>query len=124
MRGRTQKPFVRPLLTSPEWVEEKRKKWRPGQHPFWDSKVLGEFPEMAEDSLISMGALRRSHMRWSEDFPNDKEPRILACDVARFGTDETVIGLRYGRRFTVVNHYGHLDTMTCAGMRGQLAGSV
>lgn len=109
-------PEVLGLLTSPMWVEEKRKKWRPGQHPFWESKILGEFPEQAKDALIPLSALRRAHQAWDDmRFLHIREPNMLSCDVARFGDDETIIMHRLGKTARVVESYGKLDTMETAG---------
>ncbi|HSR09308.1 MAG TPA: hypothetical protein VLM42_19405 [Bryobacteraceae bacterium] len=45
-----------PYLTTRRWVREKYSEWGPG-HPLWDSRVLGNFPEQAEDALISLSWL-------------------------------------------------------------------
>ena len=44
---------VREVLVSPTWVEEKRKKWGEN-HPFWQSKVLGLFPQQSATALFSL----------------------------------------------------------------------
>jgi len=41
-------------------------------------------------------------------------PKVLSVDVARFGDDQTVIGIRQGRRFQVLGKYRGKDTVfTC-----------
>jgi hypothetical protein len=40
-----------PLLVSPEWVEERKVRWGVTS-PIYQSKVLGEFPDVSDDTLI------------------------------------------------------------------------
>jgi hypothetical protein len=40
-----------PLLVSPEWVEERKIRWGVNS-PIYQSKVLGEFPDLSDDTLI------------------------------------------------------------------------
>jgi hypothetical protein len=40
-----------PLLVSPEWVEERKLRWGVTS-PIYQSKVLGEFPDLSDDTLI------------------------------------------------------------------------
>ena len=60
--------------------------------PIYQSKVLGEFPDISDDSLI--------HPKWIEaaqkrQLPRDNKPE-LGVDIARYGEDETVIMRREG----------------------------
>lgn len=41
-------------------------------------------------------------------------PKILSVDVARFGDDQTVIGMRQGRKATLLKKYRGLDTVEVA----------
>ena len=40
----------------------------------------------------------------------DRLPILMACDVARYGDDQTVIGMRQGRKFQILAKYRGLDT--------------
>ena len=40
-----------PLLVAPEWVEERKLRWGVTS-PIYQSKVLGEFPDLSDDTLI------------------------------------------------------------------------
>ena len=42
---------LRPMLPDPGWVEDARKRWGEDS-PVYKSKVLGEFPDVSEDTLI------------------------------------------------------------------------
>jgi hypothetical protein len=41
-----------PLLVSPEWVEERKLRWGINS-PIYQSKVLGEFPDLSDDTLTA-----------------------------------------------------------------------
>ncbi len=36
-------------------------------------------------------------------------PKIMACDIARYGDDKTVVGLRQGRQYRILGKYRGLD---------------
>jgi hypothetical protein len=40
-----------PLLVSPEWVDERKKRWGVTS-PIYTSTVLGEFPDICDDTLV------------------------------------------------------------------------
>lgn len=83
--------YLRQLLVSPEWVEERRARWGEGS-PLWQSKVLGQFPEEGEFTLIPLSWCRKAQERTLEP----GEPKVLGVDVARYGNDKTVVYLRRG----------------------------
>lgn len=56
---------------------------------------LGEFPSASNAQLIPSEDIRVAMHREVQSFPN--EPLIMAVDVARFGSDESVIVFRRGR---------------------------
>ena len=60
--------------------------------PIYQSKVLGEFPDISDDSLILPKATETAQKR---TFERTRRP-IIAADIARFGEDETVIMRREG----------------------------
>lgn len=84
--------WLKPLLVSRTWVEEKRRSWGE-QSPLWKSKILGEFPDQAEDGVVPYSALRAAVIRELQE-EGDIE---LGVDVARFGTDNSVCYRRRGR---------------------------
>lgn len=70
--------------------------------------VRGLFPMQSELQFIShalVNAARHYHATGYDDLP-----RVLACDVARFGSDETVFGLRQGRKYVEIEKYRRQDT--------------
>lgn len=89
--------WLRPLLLSPTWVEERRQRWGEGS-PLWDAKVRGLFPKVSTDGLVEPGwALAAQHRTLPAG-----NPVTLGVDVARFGADSTVIVLRQGGRVRVI----------------------
>jgi hypothetical protein len=72
-------------------------------------RVRGEFPRSGSAQFIGtdvVSACRRYQSKGHESLP-----KILACDVARFGDDQTVIGIRQGRKFEILGTYRGLDTV-------------
>jgi phage terminase large subunit len=109
-------------LVTRAWVDEKRLTWggghpledlrRPGVgSPLWDVRVLGEFPRTSDDTAVALAAVEAAQER--EAKPDS--PFVVACDVARFGSDETVIAARRGPRVRLVESYVGKDTMETAG---------
>lgn len=102
--------FLRPLLVSPIWVDERRKKWGEDS-PLYKAKVLGEFPDQAADGLIALSWIRAAAQRELQS-GTDVE---LGVDVARFGDDHSVCYVRYGPVARRVFRIGKVDTMTTTG---------
>lgn len=101
---------LRPLLLSPEWVEHQRKHWGEGS-PKYQSKVLGEFPEIGEDTLISPKLIEAAQRRSLEPTADHR----LSVDVARFGSDETIIVKAEGPVARVVGQYAKQSTTETTG---------
>lgn len=72
------------VLTTPEKVEERRLMWGEGSAR-WQAKVLGEFPDAADDSLYPQSAIDKAFDNVVE--LNGDERPILGLDVARYGAD-------------------------------------
>lgn len=100
---------VRELLISPTWVSEKQRKWGEN-HPFWQSKILGLFPQQSATALFPLPWLLNATR--TEQPPDT--PTTLGVDVARFGTDKTVMALRQGNRVRVIYSQVGNDTMETA----------
>jgi hypothetical protein len=72
-------------------------------------RVRGEFPRAGSAQFIPsdlVAACRKYRATGYEALP-----KILAVDVARFGDDQTVFGLRQGRKFEIVGKYRGKDTV-------------
>lgn len=104
--------IVRPYLVTPGWVEEKSIQWGE-ESPLWYSRVLGEFPEQGDDTLIPLAWVEAAQHRWATAEPG--EPVELGVDVARFGSDTTIIILRRGIVAEVIAQLRGQDTMAVTG---------
>jgi hypothetical protein len=98
-------------LVAPEYRERLVRKWGEGSNGV-KVRADGEFPRQEDDVLISLELTEPCLTR--ERVPGVGK-RILGVDVARFGSDRTVLLLRQGH---VVEHlaiYAKQDTMSTVG---------
>ena len=108
------KCFHTSCLDSPrvsrDWIEERKREWGEDS-PIYQTRVLGEFAESGEDSLIPL--------KWIEDaVERSLEPqgrKELGVDVARFGSDKTAMVLRQGPKVLDIKVTGKEDTMQTTG---------
>ena len=116
---------VIPGLTSAQWVDEHRETWGE-DNPIYRARVLGEFPDQAEDTLIKLSdietASRREPMAGVTNAAEavttgsaDVQDVVLAVDVARFGSDRSVILRRRGDLVEEIRTFHKLDTMQLVG---------
>ncbi len=87
-------PELGPLLIGPTYVGEMRSDVGEGSGP-WKAKVLGEFPEDADDGVVSLSALRRCMRPDQEHSLEDLLPIELGWDVGA-GGDRSVVRERTG----------------------------
>jgi len=113
-----------PFLTTRGWVAEAAAEWGVGSPP-WQSRVLGDFPSEADDSLLALGWLEASvarhadpaaTARWLESLPaespahcEDPDQWQVGIDVAGPGADETVVVVRHGRRVVEMRAWSGRD---------------
>lgn len=108
-------PDVARSLPRKGWAEEKAKAWGVGS-PMYQVRVLGNFPTQASNAVVSLHETEQAQIRESlTRYPAQLGDVAIACDVARFGDDETVIATRYGARIRLVETYHGRDTMQTAG---------
>ncbi len=85
---------LKTLLIGPTYVEEMRHDVGEGSGP-WKAKVLGEFPEDADDGVVSLSALRRCMRPDQGHSPEELLPVELGWDVGA-GGDRSVVRERLG----------------------------
>jgi hypothetical protein len=107
-------------LVDDTYLQTARAEWGESS-PIWRSKVDGEFPENDEFSVIPIGWYLAAVERWHmfNDIPVSEEPgppvrRIFGVDVARYGTDKTVIATRLNGIITEVDEYTMKDNVETA----------
>lgn len=89
----------RPYLTTRRWVREIHAEHGP-LSPYYQARVDGNFPEQAEDALISLAWIEAAAMRDPEPVPGVSTAHdgdiVVGVDVAGPGEDETVLIVRRG----------------------------
>jgi phage terminase large subunit len=98
-------------LVSPFWLEQRRAEGLEGT-PWWQAKVLGQFPDTASNAVIPLAWVEAARTR--EQVTDARE--WAGLDVARFGSDDSVLveGAGNGPERADVVH--GQDTMAVAGM--------
>ena len=109
-----------PGLTTAAWVQERRETWGE-DNPIYRARVLGEFPDQAEDTLIKLSDIEAATRReppsppGAERNPDEADEVVLAVDVARFGSDRSVILRRQGHWVEDIRTFHGMDTMELVG---------
>lgn len=106
-------PLPNPKLITPAWVADKYLRWSP-ESPAYHARVKGQFPTEADDTLIPLAWIEAAMERW-EDTP-EGQPVEIGNDIARFGSDKTVIATRRGVKVLPLKVYAKKDTMETAGL--------
>ncbi|MBC9783537.1 hypothetical protein H1S01_03295 [Heliobacterium chlorum] len=106
-------PLFNPKLITPAWVADKHVQWGPDS-PAYHARVKGQFPAEAEDTLIPLNWIEMAMSRWHE-MSDDAVPNELGVDVARYGSDKTVVANRRGLKVMPLNVYVKQDTMETVG---------
>lgn len=79
---------------------------------FFRVRVRGEFPGASDSQFISSADVEAARKR---TLPLDETlPKVIACDVARYGDDQTVIGMRQGRVFKILACLRSMDNVEVA----------
>lgn len=99
-------PYPRPYLTSPEWAYNAYKTYGPDS-PLYMVRVRGDFPPISEDTLIPLPWIEKAT---DAKLPGGAEDKTwVGVDVARFGTDESVLTVRRGDTTLLQKAYNSLD---------------
>lgn len=108
---------------SKQWIEERRQEWGEDSTIF-KNRVLGEFGDADEDTLIHLAWIEKcidndeNRERWDKQgiIPFKPEDEVyIGCDVARFGEDRTVRVVRKGKKVLSISVTIKEDTMQTAG---------
>ncbi len=105
-------PLPYPELVTPTWVAERYRRWGAAS-PMYTARVLGNFPEAGDNTLIPLSWVEAAMERWYE--MDEGEPRDMGCDIARFGGDESVIAYRAGRKVVKLDAWRKQDIMETTG---------
>ena len=99
-------------LSSPQWALDLFNRQGP-QSSVYQTRVLGQFPEEADDTLIPLRDVEAAVNR-NAPIPTDATP-VMGVDVARFGNDKTVIIIRHGPRVIYIDELRKSDIVNTTG---------
>lgn len=114
---------TRPYLLTTKWVVEKLLEWG-FDHPLAKSKIFGEFPEAADDALVTLGQVEESQARHFSTTFREGERRSIGIDVARGGIDDTIITALEGRKQVAKKKMNVRDGKLIAGAAINLASEL
>lgn len=100
-----------PGLATAAWVERMRLEYGENS-PQWQVGVLGEFPEEGEAALFPYAAVQEA---LRAEARLDRSRVAVGVDVARYGTDATVICVLAGDAVAELRELRGLDTMSVVG---------
>lgn len=100
-------------MAPPDKIEQIRLEYGE-DHDQWRVRVLGEFPLGGDSSAISLDSLERATKSdWKVAAAINSHVQRIAIDVARYGADETCIGVRLGNALVQKEeHQGKSTTWT------------
>ena len=99
-------------LSSPQWALDLFNKQGP-QSSVYQTRVLGQFPEEADDTLIPLRDVEAAVKRHTQPEPDTKP--VMGVDVARFGNDKTVIIIRHGPKVIYIDQLRKSDIVNTTG---------
>lgn len=101
-----------PWLITPAWAADKLKRWGKN-HPAYQARVAGNFPTQGENNVIPLAWIERSMNLWEET--KGEGSVTLGVDVARYGSDQSVIAPRQGRKIFPLQVFSGIDTQELTG---------
>lgn len=109
MAGKT----IIPGLIDLPWVEDKKTRWGVNS-PAYQARVLGEFPDLSDDIVFQLRWIERAQARTDLRPMMFDKPR-LGVDVARTGSDKSVLYIKHGPLLYKLAEYHGLSTMALVG---------
>lgn len=107
-------------LVQVDWVEARKKEWGEDD-PRFVARVLGEFPDVSDDGLFNMGRVMQSMEAYDTSEPDEGMPIMIGVDVARYGSDSSVIVSNQGGYIRIHGRYQGLNGPELARKVGELA---
>ncbi len=110
--GLKRAPTIPSGMATPKWAEMIGDQ-RGVSSAEYQSRVLGEFPEEADDTLIAMRLIEAAVGREFEVVIDDEA--VMGVDVARYGNNQTVAIVRRGSSVVDMLSFGRSDLMNTTG---------
>ena len=98
---------------NPAWIEEMEDFYGKDSDRYKVS-VLAEFPRASEEQFVPTEFVEQAMTKEMPPSAYRGYPKVMGCDVARFGSDETVFVLRQGPKVLDVKRYHGIDTTEVA----------
>ena len=102
--------IVVPGMVTAQDIADRKEEWGE-ESALYVGSVLGKFPDNLDDAVVPLWAATEAATREMEP----EGPLVVACDVARFGHDKTVVMSRQGPVARIVWRVRGRDTMKIAG---------
>lgn len=102
-------------LVSPLWVRDRIKDWGINS-PIWIAKVNGEFPDISDEYLFPPSLINKAIASDLAGLPAGR----YGLDIARMGTDKSVLYRNRGGQIRLVAEWSKEDTMQSAGRAAQI----
>lgn len=115
LTGEEVPPSVSRNLVSREWVEQRRERWGENS-PLYQSRVEANFPDTDDSALMQLRWVEEAQAR---ELPGEAPP-IFGVDVARSGTDRTVVVANRGGQLRVAHVAQGADTTQTTGTVARL----
>jgi phage terminase large subunit len=114
-----QNRIVVPGLVTAADVEQGRIDYGEGS-PLWQSRILGQFPDRLDDTLIPIAWVEAA----GEREPGRGGEVVVGADFARGGSDSTVFVARHGMNLFAAEEHNQKNTMEAAGLLVQFCKRV
>jgi hypothetical protein len=100
------------------WADQRALQWGKDSALF-ANRVLGEFHASDSDGVIPLSWVEAAVERWQASAGEDLGPLTqVGADIARSGSDSTVLALRHSHRINELRTSFHQDTMETSGRIG------
>ena len=114
-------PAYIPGLATPEWADSILEV-KGEESASYQIRVLGEFPDAADDTLIPLKHIENAVERIFQDIDSQQDAEaVMGLDVARFGDDQTVAIVRRGNSVVDLVSHRKSDLMQTTGKTIEIA---
>ncbi len=113
-------PIPYPSAVTLEWCDHIKAKYGE-RSPWYQSRVLGQFPAEGHDSLIPLAYLEQCANITPPGQPAGRTRRHMGVDLARFGMDESKAVLLDGMRVAKIDTWSQASTTESAARIKELA---
>ncbi len=102
---------------SAEWAEQRRAQWGEDS-AVYQNRVIGEFASSEADGIIPLAHVEAANRRWLalQDAGEWGPFTRVGVDVARSGSDQTVLAMRHGNAIRELRRFSRQDTMATTGL--------